>query len=214
MNTTIKALECNPIIPVIRNSNIENISNILNSLYEGGIKAVEITAETKGFLEILKKVVSEYGDKMYIGVGTVLDPETAAISIMHGADFIVSPTFNLETITMVKRYGKLMISGALTPTEVLEAYTLGSDIIKIFPAGNLGASYIKNIKGPLKHIPLMATGGIKKDNYLDFLDAGCIAVGLGSDLVNAKYLNKEKEFQVLKKEVINLFKLRGEDNNE
>src|SRR5699024_9502002 len=122
---------------------------------------LEITAETPEFLQLIKKVRQTFDeDNITVGAGTILDSETARLAILHGAQFIFSPTINIETIKMTKRYGVVSIPGAMTPTETLNAYENGADIIKVFPANNLGVSYIKNISGPLPHIPLMPTGGI------------------------------------------------------
>jgi 2-dehydro-3-deoxyphosphogluconate aldolase/(4S)-4-hydroxy-2-oxoglutarate aldolase len=126
------------------------------------------------------------GDQAIIGAGTVLDPETARAAIMSGARFVFSPTINKETIQMTKRYGVISVPGALTPTEILTGYECGADLIKVFPASLVGPSYIKDVHGPMPHIPLMPTGGIDLTNVGSYIKAGAVAVGVGSTLVNTR----------------------------
>jgi len=192
------------VIPVIRNATLDNIISIVQSLQKGGIEAIEVTAETPKFLEVLKKAKDNFEGEILVGVGTVLDPETARLAIMAGADFVVTPTYNPEVIKVCNRYGILTISGAFTPTEILSAYENGAKIIKVFPAGVIGPKYIKNIKGPLPHIPLMVTGGIDIDEVKSYLDIGCVAVGLGSGLVNTQKLNSSEDFAELKEKTKSL----------
>ncbi|WP_430789947.1 bifunctional 4-hydroxy-2-oxoglutarate aldolase/2-dehydro-3-deoxy-phosphogluconate aldolase [Virgibacillus flavescens] len=193
----LQKIKENPIVAVIRKADEENIIPIVDALYKGGIKTIEITAETPKVVTLIEKVADVFSDKVVIGAGTVLDPETARAVIMAGAAFIVSPTMNIETIKVSNRYGVVMVSGALTPTEILTAYENGSDMVKIFPADVFGPSYIKSIHGPLPHIPVMVTGGITIDNMNDYLQQGGVAVGVGSNLVNVNTLHSEKDYQRL-----------------
>ncbi|MFC0473292.1 bifunctional 4-hydroxy-2-oxoglutarate aldolase/2-dehydro-3-deoxy-phosphogluconate aldolase [Halalkalibacter kiskunsagensis] len=175
------------IVAVIRGSKLENIVEIGKALREGGVKALEITVETPKAMSIIEKAATELeNEDVIIGAGTVLDPETARAAILSGARFVFSPTVNVETIRMSKRYGVLSIPGAFTPTEILTAYENGADLIKVFPANAVGSSYIKNVKGPLPHIPLMVTGGIDLDNAADYIKAGAVGLGVGSTLVPSK----------------------------
>ncbi|MFC7319558.1 bifunctional 4-hydroxy-2-oxoglutarate aldolase/2-dehydro-3-deoxy-phosphogluconate aldolase [Halobacillus campisalis] len=192
----MQALQQAKIIPVIRKASFENINQILSSLYDGGITAIEITAETPD-VENLIKEARENHDGLLIGAGTVLDAETARAVIMAGAQFIVSPTVNEQTIRMANRYGIPCISGALTPTEILKAFESGADMIKVFPAGTMGPDYIKNVLGPLPHIPIMATGGIHIDNMAGYFKAGVKTVGIGSQLVSASKLHTEEDYRQL-----------------
>ena len=196
---SLKDIQENPIIAVIRGSNKENIVPIVTALLKGGIRSIELTAETKGISSIIEKVSNEFGDEVLVGAGTVLDPETAKAVISSGAEFVVSPTVNTETIKVTKRYGKLSVPGALSPTEILTAYEQGADLVKVFPASMFGPSYIKNIHGPLPQIPLMVTGGISVDNMKDFLDSGSVAVGVGSSLVDPASLHSSEDYQQLTK---------------
>ncbi|KHF40535.1 bifunctional 4-hydroxy-2-oxoglutarate aldolase/2-dehydro-3-deoxy-phosphogluconate aldolase [Halalkalibacter okhensis] len=173
------------VVAIIRGATLENIIPISKALREGGVKTLEITVETPNVLSVIEKASTEL-DGVIVGAGTVLDPETARAAILSGAKFVFSPTVNTETIRMTKRYGVISISGALTPTEILTAYEHGSDVIKVFPANVFGPTYLKDVHGPLPHIPLMPTGGINLSNTADYIKAGGITVGLGSSLVNTK----------------------------
>lgn len=184
MNTLQHILE-SKIVAVIRGANPDEVVPIAKALSLGGIKTLEITAETRDVLSLIKKASTELNEEIIVGAGTVLDPETARSAIMAGAKFIFSPTVNLETIRMTKRYGGVSIPGALTPTEILTAYENGADIVKVFPADVLGPGYLKDVHGPLPQIPLMPTGGVNLENISDYFKAGAVAVGLGGALVDA-----------------------------
>lgn len=190
----LEQIKNNVVIAVIREANLHNIIPIAKALHSGGIKVLEITAETPKVTSLIEKVNDELGNELIIGAGTVLDPETAREVIMAGAKFIVSPTTNLETIRMTKRYGMPSIPGALTPTEILAAYEQGADMIKVFPANAFGPGYIKSIHGPFPYIPIMVTGGINLNNMHDYIREGGVAVGIGSNLVDPKKLNSEEDY--------------------
>ncbi|MBW8348596.1 bifunctional 4-hydroxy-2-oxoglutarate aldolase/2-dehydro-3-deoxy-phosphogluconate aldolase [Bacillus sp. IITD106] len=190
-------LQRSGLVAVVREANLENIVPICEALYEGGIYALEITAETPKVTALIEKAAEEVGDKILVGAGTVLDPETARAVIAAGAKFVVSPTLNIDTIKTVKRYGITSIPGALTPTEILTAYEHGADMIKVFPANVFGPSYVKSIHGPLPQIPLMVTGGITHQNIEDYVKSGAAAIGIGSNLVNPKKLKTEADFEEL-----------------
>ncbi len=171
------------IVAIIRGATPDDLLPRVQALYEGGIRTLEITANTPKALKLLESVTNEMGGKMLIGAGTVLDPETARSALLAGAKFIVSPTFDPATITMTKKYGAVSIPGGMTPTEILAAYTCGGDIIKVFPAG-IGASFFSDMRGPLPQIPLMPTGGVTLDTIGDYQKAGAVAFGLGSALTD------------------------------
>lgn len=195
--TTIETIKENKIVAVIRKANEQNIVPILEALSHGGINAVEITAETPNVTGVIEKAVANLGSKVAIGAGTVLDPETARAVIMAGATFIVSPTLNTDTLKLTNRYGILNIPGVLSPTEIVTAYEHGAGMVKIFPADAFGPNYVKNILGPLPHVQAMVTGGITLDNMNEYLAKGCVAVGIGSNLVNAKQLQTPEDYQQL-----------------
>ncbi|MEI3600067.1 MULTISPECIES: bifunctional 4-hydroxy-2-oxoglutarate aldolase/2-dehydro-3-deoxy-phosphogluconate aldolase [unclassified Oceanobacillus] len=193
----IEQIQQSKIVAVIRNADENNIVPILNALHEGGVQSVEITAETPNVLQVIDTAVKHVGDKINIGAGTVLDPETARSVIMAGAKFIVSPTLNIETLKLTNRYGILNIPGVLTPTEIVTAYESGAQMVKVFPANAFGPNYVKNILGPLPHVKAMVTGGITLENINEYLSKGSIAVGIGSNLVNAKQLKKAEDYEHL-----------------
>lgn len=174
------------IVAVIRGATIHTIVPIAQALRLGGVTALEITMETPNAPRMIERLREEFQSDVLIGAGTVLDAETARAAILSGAQFIFSPTVNKETIRMAKRYGVISVPGAMTPTEILQAYEAGADLIKVFPAHILGPEYFKAVAGPLPHIPLMPTGGIHLGNAKEYIEAGAVAIGLGSTLVAAK----------------------------
>ncbi|MGE7762122.1 bifunctional 4-hydroxy-2-oxoglutarate aldolase/2-dehydro-3-deoxy-phosphogluconate aldolase [Peribacillus sp. NPDC097895] len=184
MNTLTRIFE-NKIISIVRGARPEDTLKIARALRDGGIRLIEITLNSPNALESIELVSQELGEEMVVGAGTVLDPETARAALLAGSKFILSPTVNLETIKMTKRYGAVSIPGAFTPTEILTAYENGGDIIKVFPA-SVGPNYFKDIRGPLSHIPLLPTGGVTLDNMAEFQKAGVVGFGIGSSLVDAK----------------------------
>ncbi|MEW9052162.1 MAG: bifunctional 4-hydroxy-2-oxoglutarate aldolase/2-dehydro-3-deoxy-phosphogluconate aldolase [Neobacillus sp.] len=193
----IEFIKAHPIVAVIREATPDNIVPIVKALANGGVKVVEITAETPKVMTMIEMVSDELGDQVLVGAGTVLDPETARAAIMAGSKFIVSPSLNVETVKMTKRYGMVSIPGALTPTEILTAYEHGADMIKVFPANAFGPGYVKNIHGPFPYIPLMVTGGINPTNVNEYLGNGALAAGVGSNLVNPKNLLTEADYLTL-----------------
>lgn len=184
MNTMSSILD-NKIIAIIRGANSKDVLNMAKALHEGGVNILEITMNSPNVLSAIEEITVELGDRVVVGAGTVLDAETARAAILAGAKFILSPTVDIETIQMAKRYGAVSIPGAFTPTEILSAYENGGDIIKVFPA-TLGPSFIKDIRGPLPQIPLLPTGGIDLNNIQEFMKAGAIGCGIGSALVNTQ----------------------------
>jgi len=179
------------LIPVIRAEAKEEAIRVIDAIEAGGIPLLEITMTVPGALSIIE-AVSKREKSAVVGAGTVLDPETARACILAGAQFIVSPALNVATIEMCRRYSVAVITGALTPTEVLAAWTAGADVVKIFPCGAMGgASYIKALKAPFPQIELMPTGGVSLKTAADFIKAGSFALGVGSDLIDAKAIQEE-----------------------
>ncbi|QDT42424.1 KHG/KDPG aldolase [Gimesia alba] len=170
-------------VAIIRAQSGELLVDVSKAIYAGGLDVIEVTFTVPGVLDILAQVKRELGDKILLGAGTVLDPETARAAILAGAEFIVTPTVNTDVIELCNRYDKLIMTGALTPTEVLTAWEAGADIIKVFPAFVGGPAYLKALHGPLPQIPLMPTGGVDLETLPAYLNAGACAVGLGSSLV-------------------------------
>ena len=192
----IKRLIDSGLVTVIRRPAEDKISNIANALIKGGVGALEITVDTPGVFSMITQLKREYGEQVLVGAGTVLDAETAKRAIESGADFIFSPILDEKTIEMTVRYGKISIPGVMTPTEIVKAYQAGADILKIFPSGSLGPNYIRELKGPLGHIPMMPTGGVSLDNVQEFIKNGAVAVGVGGTLLNKQAI-KEDRFDIL-----------------
>ncbi len=185
------------IVPVVRTSSAEGAIKAIDAIYRGGIRAAEITMTVPGAIHALEKVADQFGDKIVLGAGTVLDPETARACMLAGAEFFVTPSLKTSTIEIVKRYSKVICPGALTPTEVVTAWDAGADIVKIFPCGNVGGpKYIKALRGPFPHIEMIPTGGVNLETAGEFLKAGACAVAVGGELVDAKSV-KEGRFDVI-----------------
>ena len=185
------------IVPVIRTASAESAVLAVEAIYKGGVRAAEITMTVPGAVRALEKVADQFGDKIMLGAGTVLDPETARICMLAGAQFFVTPALRLSTIEMAKRYSKVICPGALTPTEVLTAWEAGADVVKVFPCGNVGgAKYIKALKGPFPQIEMIPTGGVNLETAGDFLKAGACAVAVGGELCDAKTI-KEGRYDVI-----------------
>ncbi|MCA0972153.1 bifunctional 4-hydroxy-2-oxoglutarate aldolase/2-dehydro-3-deoxy-phosphogluconate aldolase [Halobacillus litoralis] len=197
---TYQDVKNSKVIPVIRQADPATIGSIMEALYEGGIRTVELTAETAGIEQLIGDLNKEWGDRMMIGAGTVLDSETARSLIMAGASFIVSPVLDEATVKLCNRYGVPYIPGVFTPTEMVQAYETGAQMVKLFPASSLGPEHIKSIKGPLPQVSVMATGGVNLANMMDYIHHGADAVGVGSQLVNPKLLHTREDFQRLKEE--------------
>ncbi len=179
------------IIPVVRASSGAEALQAIAAIKAGGVSVVEITMTVPGAIEVIKEVVNKEGAEVLVGAGTVLDAETARACILAGAEFIVSPALNFDTIAMCRRYSKAIMPGALTPTEVLAAWQAGADFVKVFPCDSLGgAKYLKSLKAPLPQIDLVPTGGVSLQTAADFIKAGASALGVGSDLVDLKALRE------------------------
>ena len=152
-----------------------------------------------GAVKALEKIADQFGDKIVLGAGTVLDPETARICMLAGAQFFVTPALDIATIEMAQKYSKPIMPGALTPTEVLTAWKAGADIVKVFPCGNVGGpKYIKALKGPFPQIEMIPTGGVNLETAGEFLKAGACAVAVGGELVDAKTI-KEGKYEVFER---------------
>ena len=183
----IAAIKDIGVVPVVRTSSAETAIKAIQAVYRGGIRAAEITMTVPGAIRALEKLADEFGDKIVLGAGTVLDPETCRSCMLAGAQFFVTPALKHSTIEMARRYSKVICPGALTPTEVLTAWEAGADFIKIFPASAVGgAKYIKALKAPFPHIEMIPTGGVSIETTPDFLRAGAAAVAAGAELIDGK----------------------------
>jgi len=185
------------IVPVVRTSSAEGAIQAIEAIYKGGIRAAEITMTVPGAVRALERAADAFGDRIVLGAGTVLDPETARACMLAGAQFFVSPNLRISTVEMVQRYSKVMMPGALTPTEVLTAWESGADIVKVFPCGAVGGpKYIKALRAPLPHIEMIPTGGVNLENAGEFLKAGACAVAVGAELVDERSV-REGRFEVI-----------------
>jgi 2-dehydro-3-deoxyphosphogluconate aldolase / (4S)-4-hydroxy-2-oxoglutarate aldolase len=190
----IKTITDVGIIPVVRASSADEAMMAIDAIRAGGISVLEITMTVPGAVGVIEKVSARYGAEALVGAGTVLDAETARTCILAGARFVVSPSLDLDTIATCRRYGVAVMPGALTPTEVVRAWTAGADFVKVFPAGAMGgASYIKALKAPLPHIALVPTGGVSLKTAADFIKAGASALGVGTDLVDVKAIREGQQ---------------------
>ena len=176
------------LVVIMRADEPRGLSEAARALVEGGIRALEVTITTPKALELIRQLADELREKALVGVGSVLDAETARAAILSGAEFLVCPVINPEVIGIANRYGKVVIPGAFTPTEIVAAQTAGADLIKIFPAEVLGPQYVKAVKAPLPQVRLVPTGGITLENIGLYLKAGATALGVGGSLVNRKIL--------------------------
>ena len=182
------------IIPVVRAQSADEAMMAIDAIREGGISLLEITMTVPGAVGVIEKISQRYGREALVGAGTVLDGETARACIEAGARFVVSPSFNPETIEVCRRYGVAAMPGALTPTEVVQAWSAGADFVKVFPAGAVGgASYIKALKAPLPQIELIPTGGVSLKTAADFIKAGASALGVGADLVDLQAIREGQQ---------------------
>jgi 2-dehydro-3-deoxyphosphogluconate aldolase/(4S)-4-hydroxy-2-oxoglutarate aldolase len=179
----MQRLEDSGTVAVMRGADAGTLVKTVEALREGGVTAVEITADNPDAAAMIDTVAGSFGDEVVVGAGTVLDEETALETIRAGAEFVVGPTVEPDVVAACNRYGVLVAPGAFTPTEALTAYEAGADLVKIFPASSGGPGHLGGIKGPLPQIPLMPTGGVDADNAGEFIEAGAAVVGAGSALV-------------------------------
>ena len=178
-------------IPVVRATTADEAMHAIDAIREGGISVLEITMTVPGAVKLIEEVAKRYGEDALVGAGTVLDPETATACIQSGAKFVVSPALNPETIACCRRLEVAVMPGALTPTEVVQAWNAGADFVKVFPAGSVGGpSYLKSLKAPLPQIELVPTGGVSLKTAADFIRAGAAALGVGADLVDIKAIRE------------------------
>ncbi|HJV17117.1 MAG TPA: bifunctional 4-hydroxy-2-oxoglutarate aldolase/2-dehydro-3-deoxy-phosphogluconate aldolase [Bacillales bacterium] len=186
------------IIAVVRRVPEWAIEEVAENLIEGGITALEITVDSHHAYRSIENLSKRFTNQALIGAGTVLDSDSARLSIGAGADFIFSPSLSQEVIRTTLRYGRIAIPGVMTPTEMITAIEWGADAVKLFPAGQFGAKYIKDVKAPFPHIPIIPTGGIKLDNIESYIKAGAAAVGIGGNLIDMKALESRNYQSIVK----------------
>ena len=184
----LKAMEDCGLIAVVRAQSSEQLGEVVDAIKEGGVNIIEITMTTPNALKVIEDTANRYGDEVLTGVGSVLDGETARLAILAGAEYVVGPVLNMGVIEICKRYGKIVIPGAFTPTEIITAWTAGADVVKVFPASVGGPAYFKAILAPLPQVKLSPTGGVDLNTAGDFIKAGACVLGVGSALVEKKAL--------------------------
>src|SRR5919206_5003931 len=180
-----RVLDCG-IVAVVRSPDSQQLVEVARALADGGVTVVEITMTVPGALEVVRQVRQALGDRLLLGAGTVLDPETARAALLAGAEFVVAPTLNPEVIRLCRRYDKVVMPGAFTPTEILTAWEAGADVVKVFPAEVVGPAFFKAVRAPLPQGRLMPTGGVDLNTAAEFLKAGACCLGVGGQPVQPK----------------------------
>lgn len=193
----VQQIESTGVVAIIRASGSGELIDVVNALREGGLTCIEVTMTTPNALEVIRAAREKVGDAAAIGVGTVLDAETARAAILAGAQFVVAPIIDVPTVEICRRYSVPVMPGALTPTEIVRAWQAGADFVKVFPTGSLGAQYLKDLRGPLPQIKLVPTGGITLENAAEFIRAGASALGIGSALVRGEWV-KARDFGAIR----------------
>src|SRR5436309_8520314 len=184
--TQLRQILDSGIVAVVRSPDSQQLVEAARALADGGVCVVEITMSVPDALDVLRQVRRALGDRLLLGAGTILDPETARAALLAGAEFLVAPTLNLDVIRLCQRYDKLVMPGAFTPTEILTAWEAGADIVKVFPADAVGPAFFKAVRAPLPQIRLMPTGGVDLTTAAAFLKAGACCLGVGGQLVEPK----------------------------
>jgi 2-dehydro-3-deoxyphosphogluconate aldolase/(4S)-4-hydroxy-2-oxoglutarate aldolase len=179
------------VVAIVRVGSAREAVDVCTAVAKGGVRPIEITMTVPGAIDAIKEFKSAVKEEVLVGAGTVLDPETARACILAGAEFIVSPTLNLEVIKVCRRYSKIVVPGTFTPTEVLTAWEAGADIVKVFPASVGGPGYLKDILGPLPQVKLCPTGGVNLQTTPEFIKAGAVAVAAATSLVDKKALSEK-----------------------
>ena len=179
------------VVAIVRVGSAREAVDVCTAVARGGVRPIEITMTVPGAIDAIKEFKSAVKEEVLVGAGTVLDPETARACILAGAEFIVSPSLNLEVIKMCRRYSKIVIPGTFTPTEVLTAWEAGADVVKVFPASVGGPGYLKDILGPLPQVKLCPTGGVNLQTTPEFIKAGAVAVAAATSLVDKKALSEK-----------------------
>lgn len=184
----LEQMKAGKLCGIIRKVTLKEAKGITGALIKGGVSLIEVAFNTPGAAKIIEALKEEYGDRAIVGAGTVLDTETARTAILAGADFILSPTLHIDVIRICQKYNVLAVPGVYSPTEIIQAWEAGARIVKIFPAVTLTPTFIKQVKGPLDQIEIMAVGGITEQNANDFIEAGAACVGVGSEIAGAKLI--------------------------
>ncbi len=193
-NKVIEEIVKQKLIVIVRGVEKEKLISLAEALYDGGIRLLEVTYSANKSVsdeetaENIKLLAEHFGDRMYIGAGTVLDEYQVELTKKAGGKFIISPDANCEVIKKTNELGLVSMPGALTPTEIQQAHRCGADFVKLFPITNMGTAYVKAVKAPLSHIKLLAVGGVNEKNIGEFIKAGVCGAGVGGNLVNKEWI--------------------------
>jgi 2-dehydro-3-deoxyphosphogluconate aldolase/(4S)-4-hydroxy-2-oxoglutarate aldolase len=182
----VRRIVSSGVIAVVRLSEASQLAKVADAIRAGGVDIIEFTMTTPGALHIIEESAARFGEDVVLGAGTVLDAETARAAILAGAQFVVSPITDFPSIELCLRYGKVVIPGTLTPTEILHAWQAGADFVKVFPASALGPRYLKDVLAPLPQVKLVPTGGVGVANAAEYIRNGAAAIAVGGELVNNK----------------------------
>jgi 2-dehydro-3-deoxyphosphogluconate aldolase/(4S)-4-hydroxy-2-oxoglutarate aldolase len=188
--SVVHEIESTGIVAIFRTKSSEQLLDLSGALVDVGLTCIEVTMTTPGALQVVADATKTYGRRVRFGAGTVLDPETARAAILAGAQFIVAPTLNLETVRLCRRYDVPIMPGTYTPTEMLTAFEAGAEFVKVFPASSLGPGFFKDVRGPLPQLKIVPTGGITPANAVDYIKAGVAAVGMGGALAPPALVEK------------------------
>ena len=188
----------NYVVAIIRGVEKKDIIPVVEALYKGGIKLVEVTMNTDGAVEMLSMLNKKFGNELFIGAGTVLEVEEAKKAIAAGAKYFVTPNVDEEIIRYAINHNVDILPGVMTPTEIVQAYKAGAKIVKVFPTSILGSGYIKELQGPLSHIPMVAVGGVRPENVADFIKAGAVGIGVGGSLIDKTAIARS-DFEIITK---------------
>lgn len=192
----LQNISASGVVAVIRMKEPDKLAKVIDAVRKGGVRCIEITMTVPGAVEIIRTMASTMPKDVLIGAGTVTTPSNAEDVIAAGAQFVVSPVLNLDVIAVCKKHSIACMPGCYTPTEIFTAWNAGADVCKVFPATSLGPKYFKDLSGPFPHIKLMPTGGVTIDNVGEWIAAGAVAVGIGSDLLDKKAIDESK-YEVL-----------------
>jgi 2-dehydro-3-deoxyphosphogluconate aldolase/(4S)-4-hydroxy-2-oxoglutarate aldolase len=182
----IQRIEQCGVVAVIRLQDSDRLRGVIDALGAGGVRALEVTMTVPRAIQLIDAIAPGLPADFVIGAGTILDPETARAAILAGARFVVGPVFNRAVVDLCHRYDVAVMPGCFTPTEILQAWDAGADVVKVFPATALGPSYFKDIRGPLPQVKLMPTGGVTLENAGEWIAAGAVAIGAGTAMIDAK----------------------------
>ena len=198
----IAEIKENKVIAIVRGASADKCHKVVEALYEGGIKFVEITYNQSkpeswpDTAKVIGELVKAFEGKMHIGAGTVTNVNLVQMTYDNGGEFIISPDCKVDVIKKTKELGMVTMPGALTPTEITTAYDAGADFVKLFPIGNMGPAYVKAVRAPLNHIPMMAVGGVSEKNFKEFLDAGCSGAGIGGNLAKKEWIDAGEYYKL------------------